>query len=441
MLVCAPSNNAVDEIALRVVRDGVFTEYGDRRREVVCVRVGSQRNDEFSATKKQPVEVTAITLRELVGQRMGADGRRDRGAAISALSSELTKVGKNLSEARAHGQDSAIISLMKQQRTLNEKIARERHEKSIESEKRKSLEIEILNSADIIFTTLAGARSKEMEKLSSCIDFLIIDEACQSVEPTALIPLQKQTRLMVLIGDPMQLPATVASQKAGLAGYSRSLFERLMLGGMKVTMLTEQYRMAPYIRAFPSQQFYDERLTDARSVITRKKPDWLPQVPLAFFNLLKSEEIKDQKTASFGNPAEADFISEMTFALYQRFDALNIAVISPYRKQVQLLRDRLHSIAGVEVDTVDGFQGREKDAVIISTVRSHDSLGFLTDSRRLNVALTRAKFGLWVVGAAKTLNRGEKWGEFLKHCDENGNFKTCQEFRDVASLFRSRKGV
>jgi len=433
VLVCAPSNNAIDEIALRIVSTGVYGERGDKV-VVNCVRVGKGKPEGY--TQVRPSAVAAIGLEALVAERMGAEGKVNKGASLTSLNSELMKMRKSIQQAKAQGQDSSVVSLLKQQKAISEKLSMERREKQQCTDKRKRLEDEILSTADIVFSTLAGAGGKALEKYANSIDFLIVDEACQSSEPTSLIPLQKRTRLLVLVGDPMQLPATVASQAAARAGYGRSLFERLMNAGMPVSILTEQHRMAPCIRAFPSHEFYSERLTDAKVVTLRLKPAWLPSCTFAFLDLPFSQEEMDG--TSFTNPGEAAYVSELVRLLYLR-GARNLAVISPYKRQVALLRDHLRKYSGVEVDTVDGFQGREKDGVVISAVRSKESLGFVSDARRLNVALTRARFGLWVVGSAKTLSREQHWGSLIRHCEENACLVECRDLRQVALLLRGRQ--
>lgn len=433
LLVCAPSNNAIDEIALRIVSTGIYGEHGDKV-IVNCVRVGKGRPEGCSLNR--PSAVTAIGLEALIAERMGGEGKVNKGASITSLNAELMKMRKSIQQAKAQGQDSNVVALLKQQKAISEKLSLERREKQQGTDKRKRLEDEILRSADIVFSTLAGAGGKSLEKYANAIDFVIVDEACQSSEPTSLIPLQKRTRLLVLVGDPMQLPAAVVSQSAARAGYGRSLFERLMSAGMPVSMLTEQHRMSPCIRAFPSHEFYSERLTDAKVVSERLKPAWLPSCGFAFLDMPFSQEEIDG--TSYSNPGEAAYVTELVRLLYLR-GARDLAVVSPYKRQVALIRNHLRKYSGVEVNTVDGFQGREKDGVIISAVRSKESLGFVVDARRLNVALTRARFGLWVVGSAKTLRREQHWNSLIRHCEENACLVECRDLRQVALLLRNRK--
>jgi senataxin len=181
--------------------------------------------------------------------------------------------------------------------------------------------------------------------------------------------------------------------------------------GCQVTMLEIQYRMDPAIRVFPSTNFYENRLTDGQSILTRKTRTWLPKnSEFLFFDLEDSEESREADETSYINMPEAEFIVSIYEALEGSHGCgMDIGVITPYKRQVRHLRNAFsHSYRGqfradIEINTVDGFQGREKDVIIFSCVRSGDRIGFLDDFRRMNVAITRAKFALWIIGKAATL--------------------------------------
>jgi senataxin len=188
-------------------------------------------------------------------------------------------------------------------------------------------------------------------------------------------------------------------------------------------MLEIQYRMDPVIRRFPSTHFYEGRLTDGHSIQTRKNRNWIPKgCELIFFNLIDSKESREVDQTSCINRPEATFVVDMYAAVSPSHGRkLDIGVITPYKRQVHHLRSAFRNRykngykKDVEINTVDGFQGREKDAIIFSCVRSEESIGFLDDMRRLNVAITRARDALWIVGKAETLKRDANWRALIYH--------------------------
>lgn len=320
---------------------------------------------------------------------------------------------------------------------------------------RQSLEHTVIEEAHIVLTTLNGAGHPSLD--SSRFPVVVVDEAAQAVEPSTLIPLRLGCGSCVLVGDPMQLPATVFSSKLRESGYSRSLFERLAsLKDVELVMLDTQYRMAPVISAFPAKMFYEGRLQNGPNVTS---PDYLPKYltaescgdhkgclrPLLFFDLQSSRDRLGSSQSRVNTP-EAEFCVKLLECLLRQAAAGSgatasigsVGVITPYQDQLQELR-RLFLAAGllrsgasnraseatttdrldIELNTVDAFQGREKDIVIISCVRAGDSggIGFLSDKRRLNVAITRARHALYLVGRASTLCDNSLWSNLLAHFD------------------------
>lgn len=221
--------------------------------------------------------------------------------------------------------------------------------------------------------------------------------------------------------------------------------------GVRPVMIAEQYRMHPEISLFPSRSFYESRLVDAASVLTREMS--LPIQYLvdrvsryAFIDLQASQEECSAK--SYSNPNEAKLIIALINELHSAWKSRNlktqdtnslIGVITPYRKQVSLLRKLLHSEHledAAEVNTVDSFQGREKDIVIISTVRAGGrSVGFLMDYRRMNVAITRAKHFLWVVGSSSTLVVDQYWKELVGDARKRGLVKRMKDEKDTKQFW------
>ncbi len=252
---------------------------------------------------------------------------------------------------------------------------------------------------------------------------VLIDEATQATEPASLVPIVRGSRQIVLIGDHKQLPPTVISKRAEDGGLSRSLFERLIDMGIEPKLLTTQYRMHPSISEFPNTHFYQGLLEDGVSPDQRPAPmgmlwpDW--ESPMAFVPV-DGDELLSPDGASKENPAEASWAVKILIGLVEggEVDLSDIGIVTPYAGQVRAIRDMVpESLQSVEVRTVDGYQGREKDVIIFSCVRSNKdgNVGFLSDPRRLNVALTRSRRGLVVVGDPETLRSDENWRSWIEH--------------------------
>jgi len=271
-------------------------------------------------------------------------------------------------------------------------------------------------------------------------DLGVIDEACQSTEP-GYWPVVLRVEKLVLAGDHCQLPPTVLSTQANLEGLSKSMMERLVerWGKLVTRQLTTQYRMHQKIMEFPSEHFYAGTLVADPSVAGHTLAD-LPGVqtesldtqPVLFVDTSGADwtEELDPNGESKLNPREALWILKQVDALLDAgIQPEQIAVIAPYSAQVRFLRDRC-SNTSVEIDTVDGFQGREKEVVLISLVRSNTQgeVGFLGDTRRMNVAMTRAKRRLIVIGDGSTLGRNSFFKEWIQHTENQGFYKSIWEF-------------
>lgn len=285
---------------------------------------------------------------------------------------------------------------------------------------------------------------------------MIIDEASQATEISALIPLCHNVDKIILVGDQNQLPATVFSENAEKTLFNRSLYERFLANKIDCFTLNIQYRMHELIREFPNNQFYNGAITDDPSIKERVVDDDEGNISrLHFFNL---EYTTCEGGVSKYNTGEAKFVTQLfmeqlyhkgrgDFAKGLELISGNIGVITPYKKQSvvikrhitealqrevrqkeelklshgHLLQDDSQEINRiVQVSTVDSFQGKEKDTIIISLVRvsktADSNIGFLSDFRRMNVAITRAKNFLWVVGHTATLNSNKNWGDFIRFC-------------------------
>lgn len=299
----------------------------------------------------------------------------------------------------------------------------EQGELSSQDEKRyKSLkraaEREILQNADVICTTCVGAGDPRLGNFR--FRMVLIDESTQATEPECLIPIVLGAKQVILVGDHCQLGPVIMCKKAARAGLCQSLFERLVLLGIKPIRLQVQYRMHPCLAEFPSNTFYEGTLQNGTNEVERmyKGIDFpwpQPNKPMFFYNCIGQEEISASGT-SYLNRTEATVCEKIvTFFLKAGVTPSQIGIITPYEGQRAYivnymqrsgsLRPQLYK--EIEVASVDSFQGREKDFIILSCVRSneHQGIGFLNDPRRLNVALTRARFGLVILGNPKVLSK------------------------------------
>ena len=286
----------------------------------------------------------------------------------------------------------------------------------------------IMDEAEVVCATNTGINSDLLG--SRRFDLVVIDEACQCSEPSCWIPLLRAGRL-VLAGDHCQLPPTVISHEAAREGFAKSLQERLVeLYGEKITRpLLVQYRMHEDIMRYSSNQFYDGKLQADESVslhllrdLPNVREDELTSNAVRFIDTAGSghEEVRETSGSSTANPDEAALAARKAQDLIDLGVApQDIAIITPYTAQVRLLEERsVHD--AVEIGSIDSFQGREKEAVVISLVRSNEAgeIGFLGDTRRMNVALTRARRKLIIIGNSSTIGPHSFYLGLLDHFDK-----------------------
>lgn len=300
----------------------------------------------------------------------------------------------------------------------------------------------VLGGATVICATLAGLQGHVLGPLS--FDIALLDEATQAIEPLALIAFLK-CPTVILAGDPMQLGPTILSMEAAKQGLGTSLFERLLkeYGDELKQLLKEQHRMNEDIMRFPSKQMYRGELRAHPSVARRTLADVLTPgaaidaPPVLFLDTAGKgfDEAKAPGTESLWNEGEADLVVARAHELVGAgLSPRELAVITPYSAQASVLRERLASLADLEVDTVDAFQGREKDAIVLSLVRSNteQSLGFLEDLRRMNVAITRPRRHLFVVGDSATLSGHPFYAEFLEEVQRQGGYRSAWEWSSAS---------
>ena len=300
--------------------------------------------------------------------------------------------------------------------------------------------VSLLNSARVVCATLTGLDRDLLG--SQHFDWCIMDEASQSTEAAAWAPLQIVDRL-VLAGDHFQLPPTIISAQAAAEGFNVSLLERLIdqLGKGGARRLSVQYRMHHQIMKFSSQEFYEDSLSADAVVYDHLLQDLpglaandLTGTPIDFIDTAGAsyDESAELEGDSRYNLQEADLVLKKVQALLASGLApAEIAIISPYSAQVRLLRERIQQ-PEMEIDSVDGFQGREKEAVIVSLVRSNreGEIGFLEDVRRMNVALTRARRKLIVIGDSATITTHPFYQRMVTYFESVGAYHSVWEERE-----------
>jgi len=402
VLACAPSNMAVDNLMERLVAAGERpVRIGHPARVLPQLR---ERTLDLLVGSHPDVRVARKLVDEAFQLRRQAD-RYTRAKPEPGAKREM----------RAEARD-----LLAAARRLEQQVADS-----------------ILDGARILCATTTGLDSDLIGPRR--YDLAVIDEACQSTEPGCWIPILRADRV-VLAGDHCQLPPTVISAEAIDQGFSKSLFERLLeLHGPRVNRRLElQYRMHQSIMEFSSREFYDAALEADPSVashllehLPRVIAGPLTSVPMEFIDTAGAgfDEELEPDGDSRRNPREAQLVALKIAALVEAgIPARDIGVITPYAAQVRLLRERIE-LEGLEIDSVDGFQGREKEAIIISFVRSNPrgEIGFLSDVRRTNVALTRARRKLLAIGDSATLGSHPFYRRLLEYFEGLGAYRTVWE--------------
>ncbi|HVU54326.1 MAG TPA: AAA domain-containing protein [Puia sp.] len=301
---------------------------------------------------------------------------------------------------------------------------------------------DLLAKAQVITATLVGSNHYTVRNLS--YHTLVIDEAGQALEPACWIPILKAQKL-VLAGDHCQLPPTIRSEEAARKGLAVTLLEKCVtLHPQAVVLLEEQYRMHELIMGYSSAIFYEKRLKAHASVIDHRL--FPADRPLVFVDTAGCGFEERTDGISTSNPEEAAFLfkhlTQFTHELKAQTptgELPRVAVISPYRQQVELLKEQLlHSpllqLYGdrLSVNTIDSFQGQERDIVYIGMTRSNpeSKIGFLSDIRRMNVAMTRARKKLVIVGDSATLSQSPFYAGLIRYAEEHGAYQSAWELVD-----------
>ncbi|MCP9765210.1 AAA domain-containing protein [Lacihabitans soyangensis] len=325
----------------------------------------------------------------------------------------------------------------KAERDQRKALFDEAHKLMKEVEKIEEYIIEDLsNKAQVVTATLVGSNHYSMKNIN--YDTVVIDEAGQGIEPACWIPILKGKKL-ILAGDHCQLPPTIKSQEASAKGLSNTLLEKLTVKYPEaVTLLQTQYRMNEQIMAHSSKTFYGNLLKAHESVANHQLSTAHP--PVQFIDTAGCGFEEKLEGTSSTNPEEAAFLVKRLEELVNNFSEMtmpSIAVISPYKQQIQLLKEFISASSilqpwqsFISINTIDSFQGQERDAVFISMTRSNSDgeIGFVADTRRMNVAMTRARKLLVVVGDSATIGNFPYYSDFIQYAESIDTYKSAWEY-------------
>jgi ATP-dependent RNA/DNA helicase IGHMBP2 len=428
VLVCAPSNTAVDLLTEKLAERGVKV-----------IRIGN------------PSRVSDLLLEHTLDAQVMAHPSYSKMRAMRQTADQHRNTSSEL--ASKHTRDFGFEGRQQRRQLLEE--ARMLFQAAEELER--FITEEVLESVQVITCTLVGASNRNLRHLN--FETVFIDEAAQALEPGCWIPIAKGERV-VLAGDHHQLPPTVKSEKAAREGLRETLFEKCIKRQPNTArMLTVQYRMHEQIMAFSSEQFYNGQLEAHRSVrhagLEAYDACFAPDLPVEFLDTtgFGLPEITIPESRSTANPSEADLLLKHLAQLLEFYDAaehqqkkheqgpLTIGVIAPYRAQINYLKDAIEEneqLNGLlqhrllSVGTVDSFQGQERDIIAISLTRSNNQgeIGFLSDIRRMNVGMTRARRKLLLVGDSSTLSSHPFFVDLLTYVKRIGGYRTARRIAD-----------
>jgi ATP-dependent RNA/DNA helicase IGHMBP2 len=424
ILCCAPSNIAVDNLVERLI----------------------------------PVERGFSKIKMI---RLGHPARLLERIQEYSLDSVLTKNDQyKLANDIKQEMDKTLKSIRKSstQRGEREGLKREMRDlrKELYIREDKALK-DVFEQSEIVLATLATTTNEgPLKNLKDThFDIIIIDECSQAMEATCWIPLLKGAGKIILAGDHLQLPPTIISKEAALKGLDLTLMKRLIdaLGDEVTKMLTIQYRMNHVINDWISEKLYDSKLQAHKSVAQHLLCDKVgvindenTSVPLVLIDtegcdmtemIMSGDDKMSADEESKANDGEANLVCRHVEDLIRsNVKPEEIAVITPYNLQMELIRAKLHSkYPQVEVKSVDGFQGREKEAIVISMVRSNSrgEVGFLADRRRINVAITRARRHLCVICDSQTCKNDEFLKSFLEYCEKFADIRSGFDYENSNS--------
>ena len=411
ILVCAPSNAAVDLLVEKLTDRGIETTrlgHPARVEEKILNQTLDAKtafHDSYRDLKKLRKETNqCLNLAKQYKRNFGPEERAQRKLMFAEVS-RLREASKSLEQY---------------------------------------IQFDIFQRTQVFATTLVGASSYHLKGMT--FDVVFIDEAAQGLEAATWIPILKAKKV-VFAGDHFQLPPTIKSFQAGKEGLAKTLFEKVILRNPQAAQLLDlQYRMPEVIMGFSNEWFYQGKLKAAENTKTHQFQDEGPMEWIDTAGSGYSEQVESESLSTF-NPEEAKFacthinnlIKSIGIAEFKEV-GWTIGLIAPYGAQVRLIRSlifdsydfpNLKALSEqITIDTVDGFQGQERDLMLISLTRSNDKgeIGFLSETRRMNVALTRAKRKLVLIGDSSTLAVHPFFDSLLGYVEEKGGYRSVWEF-------------
>lgn len=409
VLVVAPSNTAVDLLSEKLSEQGLNV-----------LRVGNPA--------RVSSRLTALTL----DHKMADHTRSKEVKELKKRAQEFKNMAHKYKRNFGHAERQQRKALFDEAHRIMKEVA-DLEEYTID---------DLVSKAQVITATLVGSNHYTVRNLT--FHTVIIDEAGQALEPACWIPILKAKKV-VLAGDHFQLSPTIKSGEAAAKGLSKTLLEKCVeMHPEAVTLLDEQYRMNQLIMGYSSRVFYQERLKAHPSVASHQL--FAGQPPLSFVDTAGCGFEEKLEGTSSTNPEEAAFtIRHLTGLLeelkhrYAPEHFPSIGVISPYKEQINLLKEQVLHTPELEayqhqisVNTIDSFQGQERDVIYISLTRSNPEgqIGFLSDIRRMNVAMTRARKRLVVVGDSATLSQSAFYADFIAYAEQHESYQSAWEFME-----------
>jgi predicted DNA helicase len=413
VLVCAPTNTAVDLLTEKMLQLGITVLRLGHPARISEELVGSsvdgqiQKHQNFSEIKN---------LRKNAEEYFRMAGKYKR------------VFGKQDAQQRAAYYTEAKTCL-KDARLLEDYIVGD-----------------LFNSVQVICCTPVTSTHKALAKKK--FNTLFFDEASQALEPMVWIPLLKCNRI-ILSGDHFQLPPVVKSLEAAKQGLGITLLDRCIKFENAVTLLNKQYRMNSPIMAFSNNYFYNNELeadeTVKDSVLANEEEENFFNKPIEFVDTAgcSFDEEQNPETLSSFNVGEGNLLFKHLQELLKWYSELeytqliDVGIISPYKEQISWLKENKNEyelntekLSELRIKTIDGFQGEECDVIYISLVRSNSEqqIGFLSDLRRMNVAITRARKKLVVIGDSATIGSNPFYKSFIEYCEKNGYYRIAWEF-------------
>ena len=406
ILVVAPSNTAVDLLTEKLADEGLnVLRVGNPARvsdKLMSLTLDSQTSAHSSTKEIRNLKKQANEYRNLAHKYKRNFGRAER-EQRKALFDEAYKIMKEVGNIEDY------------------------------------IQKDLISKAQVITATLVGSNHYTVSNLK--YHTVVIDEAGQALEPACWIPILKAQKV-VLAGDPFQLPPTIKSEEASRKGFNTTLLEKCIQHYPEtVVLLEEQYRMNAAIMGYSSKVFYGNKLKAHASVANHLL--FPGDIPLVFIDTAGCGFDEKTEGTSTMNADEAAFLIRHLTNLMAKVvegsgpEIPSVAIISPYKEQIYVLKELLLNSPDLQlfahqlsVNTIDGFQGQERDIVYISMTRSNaeGNIGFLSDIRRMNVAMTRARKKLVVIGDSATLSRLGFYTDFIEYAEKQKGYQSAWEF-------------